>query len=393
MNAHFPTDTSMHHAFHVDCNFNIPIPGSSAGQQETGSPRTSAASCVGIDQPRNKDQEDDIIGMAASDTNSVPRNVDTGALCHDVEVDSPPNANIDAVSPEAVTTNPLKADSSNTDTDECSSGTKSSSGSAPLHTCMQPVDLGQYIADNFESDIFCVAPGEGSVPISVFNKEAECFPVLFPTGKDTFMDETRSNKITFSQYTKTRLFSSDNKFSKNPEYIFYLQYIKEFREVLQSAQIYLRKGTPVNSLGDALTAEMLTSSQNLTQLVNRNEGYKFLKTVRGTSAYWEKQTRDLFAMVVQLGIPTWFASFSAADQRWPEITQAILTQQGKPIPENITWEQHCEIINSNPVTAARMFDKRARNLIHDLIITPANIIGDIVDFYFRIEFQQRGKIF
>ena len=40
-----------------------------------------------------------------------------------------------------------------------------------------------------------------------------------------------------------------------------------------------------------------------------------------------------------------------------------------------------------------MFDKRARNLIHDLIITPANIIGDVVDFYFRIEFQQRGKLF
>ena len=120
MNALFPTDTCIHHAFHVDCNFNFPIPGSSAGQQETGSPRTSAASCVGIDQPRNKDQEDDTtIGIAASDTNSVPRNVDTGALCHAVEVESPPNANIDAVSPEAITTNPLKADSSNTDTDEC----------------------------------------------------------------------------------------------------------------------------------------------------------------------------------------------------------------------------------------------------------------------------------
>ena len=81
MNAHSPTNTSMHHAFHVDSNFNFPIPGSSAGQQETGSPRTSAASCVGIDQPRNKDREDDTtIGIAYSDTNSVPQNVDTSAV-------------------------------------------------------------------------------------------------------------------------------------------------------------------------------------------------------------------------------------------------------------------------------------------------------------------------
>ena len=225
---------TMHSMWILISTFN-PIPGSSAGQQETGSPRTSAASCVGIDQPRNKDREDDTtIGIADSDTNSVPQNVDTSALCCDVEVESPSNANIDAVSPEAVGTNPLKANSSNTDTDKCSSGTISNSVSASLYTCMQPVDLGQYVADNFESDIFCVAPGEGSVPISVFNKEAECFPVLFPTGKDTFMDETRPNKITFSQYAKTRLFSSDNRFSKNPAYIFYLQYIKEFREVISS---------------------------------------------------------------------------------------------------------------------------------------------------------------
>lgn len=39
--------------------------------------------------------------------------------------------------------------------------------------------------------------------------------------------------------------------------------------------------------------------------------------------------RDVYAMVRQLGIPTWFCTFSAADRRWPEIVEAILQQKKK----------------------------------------------------------------
>ncbi|XP_013405048.1 uncharacterized protein LOC106169925, partial [Lingula anatina] len=100
--------------------------------------------------------------------------------------------------------------------------------------------------------------------------------------------------------------------------------------------------------------------------------------------------KDLCAMVKQLGIPTWFCSFSAADRRWKEIVYAILKSQGKVVPDEMDWTEHCKVINSNPVIAAAMFDKRSHHLIHDLIKSASHPIGNVTDFFYRIEFQQRG---
>ena len=99
---------------------------------------------------------------------------------------------------------------------------------------------------------------------------------------------------------------------------------------------------------------------------------------------------ELCAVVKQCGIPTWFTSFSAADRRWPEIVTAILTLEGKDVPDTMDWSEHCKVINSNPVVAAAMFDKRAHHLVKDLIRSDAQPLGEIVDYFYRIEFQQRG---
>ena len=52
-------------------------------------------------------------------------------------------------------------------------------------------------------------------------------------------------------------------------------------------------------------------------------------------------------MIRQLGIPTFFVTFSAADRRWVEITNAILIHLGRrPMTLeqhlNMTWEEHAE---------------------------------------------------
>ena len=258
--------------------------------------------------------------------------------------------------------------------------------SAPLVTCLQPTDLSQYIGDTQEDTIFCIAPAEQNRPQSIQSKEADAFPVLFPQGKQTYSD-SRPVKLTFSQYVKSRFFSASSRYSKNSEYLFYLQYLKEFNEVLSSARISLRKGTDHQR---TVTVGELTTTASLRQMVHKNEGYKFLTKVRGSAPYWERTMHELCAVVKQCGIPTWFTSFSAADRRWPEIVTAILTLEGKDVPDNMDWSEHCKVINSNPVVAAAMFDKRAHHLIKDLIRSDAQPLGEIVDYFYRIEFQQRG---
>ena len=58
--------------------------------------------------------------------------------------------------------------------------------------------------------------------------------------------------------------------------------------------------------------------------------------------------------------------------------------------KNMTWEDHCNIIMSNPAIAAKMFQQRVHHFINHVILSKANPIGKVVDYYYRTEFQQRG---
>ena len=266
--------------------------------------------------------------------------------------------------------------------------------SAPLYSFLHPVDFAQYLADKHDSSILAVAPGEGNTPQKVLEMESKSFPVEFPDGSNTYT-EKRKQKLSPSRYFNSRLFSADNRFARNPEYIFFALYATEVHQIHSNISIAIRIGSTKTSDGKNITASMLRDHEQVKRIIQRDEGYRFLTHIRGTPAYWEKSKRDLFAMIRQLGIPTFFVTFSAADRRWIEIDNAILISQGKqPMSEeqhkNMTWEQHCDIIMSNPVAAARMFQQRVHTFINDVIMSEANPIGKVRDFYYRTEFQQRG---
>ena len=138
----------------------------------------------------------------------------------------------------------------------------------------------------------------------------------------------------------------------------------------------MRIGNSKAADGRKITASMLQNHEEVKKLIQRDEGYRFLTHVRGTPAFWESSKRDLFAMIRQLGIPTFFVTFSAADRRWIEIDNAILVSQGKPPmsleqQKNMSWEDHCRIIMSNPALAAKMFQQRLHTFISDVILSPA----------------------
>ena len=266
--------------------------------------------------------------------------------------------------------------------------------SAPLYSFLHPVDFAQYLADKHDQSILCIAPGEGNTPELVLQMEAKCFPVEFPDGSNTF-NEDREQKLSPLRYFNARLFSADNRFARNPEYIFFALYATEVQQIWDNICIAMRTGNTKTADGKEITASMLTDHDQVKKLIRRDQGYRFLKKIRGTPAFWENSKKDVFAMLRQLGIPTFFVTFSAADRRWIEIDNAILISQGKkPMTveehNNMTWEEHCNIIMSNPATAARMFQERVYTFINDVILAPANPIGKVEDYYYRTEFQQRG---
>lgn len=97
-------------------------------------------------------------------------------------------------------------------------------------------------------------------------------------------------------------------------------------------------------------------------------------------------------MLRQLGIPTWFCSFSSAEYRWNDAISSLLRQRNDGRnPDELDWTAKNEILRSNPVTVARMFEHRFHIFQRDVINSPSEPIGKISDFFQRVEFQQRGS--
>ncbi|XP_044191554.1 uncharacterized protein LOC122969696 [Thunnus albacares] len=260
-------------------------------------------------------------------------------------------------------------------------------------TCLMPIDIGQEALDQYFDDIVNIAPAEGNSPVRVLSdhtNEAKCFPVLFPLGSKTFHD-SRSYRLTLSRYFNNRIMHADGRFARNVEYIFFAQYMSEIDRVSSSVSVALRKGKG-GQKSQRISPEMLMDEESLKKLLKCDEGYRFLKPIRGTPAFWQSVQKDILACVRQLGIPTWFCSFSSADLRWQNLLTTILKQEGRTqTVEDLEWADRCELLRRNPVTAARMFDYRWHCFLNEVLMSPSQPIGKIIDHFYRVEFQQRGS--
>ncbi|XP_062606605.1 uncharacterized protein LOC134268370 [Saccostrea cucullata] len=285
------------------------------------------------------------------------------------------------------------------DSNECEKEELTSEQTAEIQevvsdTCLQPVDIAQEVLDHYFDDVYNIAPGEVQNPVRMLQEEgneAKTFPHLFPSGNFSW-NENRDEKITLARYFNNRLMNTDNRFAKDTNYIFFSQYMSELNQVIEKTQISIRKSVSQLDGGKSVTSDMLQDPEILSKLLKNNEALRFMQPIRGTPAYWSATQKDLFAMLRQLGIPTWFCSFSAAEFRWNEIVGSILHHENDTRdPSNLDWAEKSDILRKNPVTVARMFENRFHIFQRDVILSPSNPIGKVIDYFIRVEFQQRGS--
>ena len=125
-------------------------------------------------------------------------------------------------------------------------------------------------------------------------------------------------------------------------------------------------------------------------LCRKNNEYQHLESIRSRPVYWQKTQKDLFVLIRTLGIPTFFCSFSAADMRWEEMTKTILNQNNDSRrASDLSIEEKGTLIRENPVAAVRMFDFRFHKFLKEVIMSPAQPIGKVKDYFHRIEFQSK----
>ena len=257
----------------------------------------------------------------------------------------------------------------------------------PLDYSLQEEDL---------NSVFNVAPGEGQRPIHIVQDEdfeIGAFPNLFPTGAGAYKSE-REVRLTLKKYLNQRVLNCDGRFSKDLDYIMSGQYAVEQQQVYDKVNIVLRqtKGTTLG--GNRINAGLIKHKENVNSLIRNDSAYQSLTDVRGSPVFWSKVQHDVMAMLRQLGKPTWFLTLSAADMQWPEVIQAIGFQYGHHFSSEdvlkMTYADKCMWLRTNPVTAARQFNYRLDMFFKDFLLK-AHPLGEISDYFVRIEFQARGS--
>ena len=251
-----------------------------------------------------------------------------------------------------------------------------------------------FLEDSERAQIYNIAPGEGSVPLSIFRdrySEELAYPGIF-LGQKRPENEDRLVDVQYSEICKSELRRSDRRAAMCVENIFFKAKKLQMKIILGKSQIALRK---CKGNKRALTAGQLKQQGTLERLVHLDEGYKFLRALRGSPPYFEKAKKDIFAMIRQLGPATLFCSFSSAETQWTHLLRIL----GKLVDkkeysdkelENLNWEEKCRLIQGDPVTCARHFDYQFNQFLKTFLISSGHPLGKIADWFYRVEYQQRG---
>ena len=257
-------------------------------------------------------------------------------------------------------------------------------------TLLEPADI-----NHWADKLLTVAPGEGNRPLGIFHdKDSEflAFPSIF-CGKRRCESEDRLVRVHYSDICKWELRSVDRRVAQSVPNIFYKLKKLQIKTIQDTAMISVRK---CKKKGKAYKAKDFKSEESINNIINLDEGFRVFKNLRGSPPYFEKCKKDLFAMIRQLGYPAWFCSFSAADTRWVHLLKLLgklvenITYTVEDV-KNMSWEKKSELIQKDPVTCARHFDHMVQLFFNKVLKSEAHPIGEIVDFFYRTEFQQRGS--
>ena len=260
---------------------------------------------------------------------------------------------------------------------------------APLMTLLDEQSLDK-------SAILSVAPGEGQRPLSIYkdpHAEYLAFPTIF-CGQKRLENTERFVPVYYSDICKWELRCVDRRVAVHIPNIFYKMKKLQTEQVCNKVHLAVRR---CKTKGKSFTAGFILKDNMGESLLKLDEGYRIFRTIRNSPQYWENQKKEVFAMIRQLGIPTLFMSLSANDLYWKELISTL----GRLIDKKdytedlkngtLSWQTRARLVQSDPVTCVRHFDHRVSQFIETVLKSPASPFGVLKDYFYRVEFQQRGS--
>ena len=146
--------------------------------------------------------------------------------------------------------------------------------------------------ENLENQIYQCAPGGNNIPKYIFTRQwcwspSQAFPDLFPYGSGGYHSANREVKLPIRKYFQQCLLNVDSRFAQNIEYLFCVKYIADIKQIESDATLAILLSWGRTLGGQKITAGQIWNPVIVEQLVRNEQAYKFLKNVRGSSAYWQ----------------------------------------------------------------------------------------------------------
>ena len=205
-----------------------------------------------------------------------------------------------------------------------------------------------------------------------------CFPVLFPSGRFGQF-HPRTVAISSSEYVKSRLLNKDSRFRKDPQYVFFLLWLKELREL--SAGVYnlmkrtCQQGMPVQLFLDKLAKSDHDVEANLSTM---------FQSVRGSRQYWFLRSSELKCMLREWGTPTLFVTFSCAEYESDDIGTYL--RKVNQVPASYTIAKLC---CEDPISVSKKFSLKFHAFFNSVILK-GQVLGCVSHYFFKKEYQARG---
>ena len=197
-----------------------------------------------------------------------------------------------------------------------------------------------FIEDSETKYILSVAPGEGNKPLSIFRdqySEELAYPGIFLAQK---RPENKDRLVSVSLFSVN--LNQDDQIEELQCVLktFFKAKKLQMKILLGKSQVALRK---CKGNSRSLNAGWLKSEGAIERLIHLDEGFQFMRALRGSPPYFEN------------------------------------------------WDEKCRLIQSDPVTCARHFDYQISQFITTFLLSKAQPLGNISDWFYRVEYQQRGS--
>ena len=149
------------------------------------------------------------------------------------------------------------------------------------------------------------------------NAEILSFPTIYGSQSRQLSETVR---LTQGDIAKWEARNSDRR-ATHPTKILYSYVRLRTSRILEDIQICLRKKKRRD--GRPITAGQLLSKEFIENLIQHDDGFRMLKGIRSSPAFWEAQKKKALGMIRQLGKPTLFITLSAAETKWPELLSSL----------------------------------------------------------------------